>query len=160
MNLTEKDITRFWSKVNKNADHPKGCWEWTAGASTKGYGLIRVQQKSLKAHRISYQLVYGEFPQELHVLHQCDNPACVNPKHLFLGTQADNVHDMDNKDRRANFKGEIHGRAKLTNEQIIEIRSRYVHGSKINGACSLAREYGVHNSTIYRIIFRKRWSHI
>lgn len=92
---------RFWAKVDKTS-HPGGCWLWTAGKDSRGYGTFRV--KSLPhpkkaAHRIAYSLVRGEIGSGLCVLHKCDNPACVNPDHLWLGTQKDNAIDRESKGR-------------------------------------------------------------
>jgi hypothetical protein len=92
---------RFWPKVNKTA--PNGCWEWTACTNELGYGWIAAgtrQGRHLKAHRVSYALAFGEVPEGMSVLHRCDNPLCVKPSHLFLGTQADNMADMIRKGRK------------------------------------------------------------
>jgi hypothetical protein len=88
---------RFWSKVAVTTN-PEECWEWQAAKTTKGYGRITVEDRQLRAHRVSWYLTYNHWP-ELHVLHKCDNPACVNPDHLFLGTDRDNMKDMIHKDR-------------------------------------------------------------
>jgi hypothetical protein len=91
----EKDIIRFWSKVEKT----ETCWIWTAATSTFGHGRFRVNRKSYSPHRLSYELFYGDFDQSLLVCHTCDNPRCVNPDHLFLGTYLDNNRDMFAKGR-------------------------------------------------------------
>lgn len=90
---TVKD--RFWAKVRV----APGCWEWAAAKNGKGYGRIYAWGKQQSAHRVSYALAYGPIPLGLFVLHHCDNPGCVNPNHLFLGTQKDNIHDMLRKGR-------------------------------------------------------------
>ena len=94
--------SRFESKINKPPDNSffsEGCWIWTAGKrGNNGYGGFRVSKDSIKlAHNVSYELYVGEIPKGMKVLHKCDNPLCVNPKHLFLGTQKDNVQDMRQK---------------------------------------------------------------
>jgi hypothetical protein len=174
--------SRFWSKVNKDGPTPAHapelgpCWEWT-GAIAQGYGQIGAgpQGGLLKAHRVSWELHHGSVPSKLRVLHRCDNRRCVNPAHLFLGTQADNVADMDAKGRRRNapLRGDAHparhrsdylargeraGAAKLTEAQVIEIRRR----AKDEGAtgAKLAAEYGVSAWTIYPILRGKTWKHL
>lgn len=100
MDLRESDITRFWNKVDTFSD----CWNWQAGKTKKGYGKFTASRRTLAAHRVSFELSYNKIPDGICVLHHCDNPTCVNPKHLFLGTQADNVADRDYKGRQARGK--------------------------------------------------------
>lgn len=90
-------IDRFLAKIEKTDD----CWFWTGSCNRKGYGQLSTRrgQRPLLVHRFSYEHFIGPIPQDMHVLHQCDNPSCVNPDHLFLGTCADNTHDMMSKDR-------------------------------------------------------------
>jgi len=146
---------RFWEKVKKS----KGCWIWTGSCNMKGYGHIGeggIGGRTLAAHRVAYELTYGSIPTGRFVLHHCDNPSCVNPKHLFLGTQRDNVIDMTKKGHKR-YKahiGEDNGRAKLTWNKVRNIRKRYKAGEN---RMNLANEYGVHWSTINRIVKNKRW---
>jgi len=91
---------RFWSRVDKSDD----CWEWTRGKFTSGYGSVYFKGKRVQTHRVSWVLTFGEIPEHdsyhgMCVLHKCDNPGCVNPDHLFLGTQQDNITDMIHKHR-------------------------------------------------------------
>lgn len=88
-------VERFWSKVDKTGD----CWNWTAGTFHFGHGKFRLNGKMVKAHRLAYELLVGDFDKSLCVLHKCDNPRCVNPEHLFLGTKGDNNSDMTAKGR-------------------------------------------------------------
>lgn len=89
-------MDRFWNKVNKTDT----CWLWTGCTNGIGYGLIRIDTKLYSTHRFSYELHFGKIPVGIHVLHSCDNPLCVNPEHLFLGNQKDNMRDMMNKGRK------------------------------------------------------------
>ncbi len=144
---------RFWRSVNKTAD---GCWLWTAGSRTKqGYGNLRVNGRSTQAHRFSYALHNGPIPNGLHVLHRCDVVACVNPAHLFLGTDADNMADKMAKGRHRALSGEECGTARLTRLKVDEIRARYACGGV--SFMKLAREYGVAKYTINAVINRKTW---
>jgi hypothetical protein len=109
-------IERFWSKVEKTGS----CWVWTAGRDWDGYGNFWLHGANTRAHRYSWSLHNGEIPIGLCVLHRCDNPSCVNPSHLFLGTSADNSRDRDLKGRTA--RHERHGSAKLKPRDIEYIR--------------------------------------
>lgn len=100
---------RFESRIRVTP----GCWLWTGARCGDGYGNIRGQGRVLRAHRVSFQLYVGEIQQGLHVLHSCDNPACVNPAHLRLGTHQDNMDDMYSKGRREPARGLRNGATKL-----------------------------------------------
>lgn len=103
-----KDIARFWAKV-KFRIMPDQCWEWAASKFKNDYGKFRHSGKTLYTHRVSWELTNGAIPDGLCVLHECDNPACVNPSHLFLGTQLDNIRDRHNKKRDVDWYGIRHG---------------------------------------------------
>ena len=151
---------RFWAKVNKNGPvHPTfgPCWVWIAGKFRHGYGAIAIAGRLRKAHRFSWELHFGPIPDGLCVLHRCDNPSCVNPDHLFLGTDADNMADRDQKGRQA--KGQRH-LAKLTEDQVREIRRRYQRDSAISGSTALAREFGTSHQTILRVVKNHCWKHV
>lgn len=168
---------RFWAKVCKaNGD---GCWEWN-GSTDGRYGAIWMNGRLQKAHRVSYEMQVGLIPAGLSVCHSCDNPRCVRPDHLFLGTQSDNLLDATAKGRNGaqvhperlargsrngmhtqperRSRGEENGMAKLTTDQVREIRHRY-KPRKINHR-RLAAEYGVSPSTILDIFHRRTWSHV
>ena len=171
----------FWAKVNKDgatvmADLGQ-CWEWTASRNEWGYGaVLKKKYGQASAHRYSWVLHNGPIPDGLWVLHRCDNPGCVRPDHLFLGTVADNNADKTNKGRQARkethgdyfargtshgaethpekFRGEGNHFAKLTEAQVIEIRARV---GKRNGA-ALAREFGVTRGAVNAIKRGRAWN--
>lgn len=139
---------RFWDKVNLwfgIAD--EDCWNWVA-AKTFGYGRLNVNKRSRLAHHLSWIMYKSEIPEEMNVLHKCDNRACVNPSHLFLGTLKDNNQDCNNKQR--NY-------CKLTSEQVKEIRTRLKDCNQSQS--ELAREYKVSNTMITDIKLNKWWKH-
>lgn len=144
---------RFWSKVQK-AD---GCWLWQAGTFASGYGIFRVGDKLLKAHRVAYELYFGPIPVGLCACHRCDVRACVNPGHLFLGTRKDNNADRDAKGRTNTPKGEAHGSARLTAAQVRAIRASARNGKTHQ---SLAADYGVCRQNITDICLGRRWKHL
>jgi hypothetical protein len=149
-------MKRFWDKVNKT----QTCWLWTAAKDETGRGYFNVNQKAKRVHRLSYEMHKGPIPNGLLVCHTCDVPSCVNPDHLFLGTNAENMRDMGNKKRskfhKVKFMGTKHGMSKLTDEDVLEIRSRYRFG---NGH-KLAKEFGISTSVISAIVNNKIWKHL
>jgi hypothetical protein len=142
------NINKFWIKVKKTSD----CWHWIASKS-KGYGNF----KNKAAHRISYEIHYGKIPEKMCVCHKCDNPACVRPDHLFLGTVSDNNKDKASKNRAARNVGELAGGVKLTSKMVFEIRERAKAGIKQS---QIAKEYKISCAQICRIVNYSRWSHI
>lgn len=151
---------RFLDKVNKNGPNIIGtkCWAWTASVNNKGYGKFGIDYKVKVASRVSYCLFKGEIPEGICVLHRCDNPLCVNPDHLFLGTQLDNIKDMHDKKRRRCGIGERQGKARLTEKQVIDIRRSFSIGEKTRS--ELAKQYGVAYGTIFAIIANTAWRHL
>lgn len=133
-----------------------GCWLWCG--ATRNYGVMRIGQDGpgsrVSAHRLAWELFNGVIHNGLCVLHRCDVPQCVNPAHLFLGTVLDNNTDRTTKGRSGAARGEHHPSAKLTNEQVIEIRG--MRGS----LSSIARKFCVDKMLISRIKRRKSWGHI
>lgn len=137
------------------------CWYWFGSQDTGGYGVIRDKNlNSTKAHRLSWNLFYGEIPDKMMVLHKCDVRNCVNPDHLFLGTQNDNMKDMAKKKRGVNVPriGERNPMHKLNSESVKSIRIEYSHG-KISYK-NLGKKYNVSPMTICRVVNYKLWSHI
>mgnify|MGYP000443963359 CR=1 FL=1 len=145
----------FWDNVNVGA--PDACWDWKYATIRAGYGYRwrRGGEGDRYTHREAYRLTHGEIPDGMFVCHSCDRPICCNPAHLFLGTPADNVHDMVRKQRHA--YGERAATATLTEEQVREIRQRWARGEQ---AQCLASEYGVVQMTIYTVVRRKSWRHL
>jgi len=136
--------------------HPDECWPWPH-CGTNGYGTVGYRYGRYYAHRTSYEVAHGPIPAGLHVLHRCDNPPCVNPAHLFLGTHADNMADAAAKGRTSRcgkVKGSDHPLAKLDAQKVREIR-----GSDEMGV-TLARRYGVYPTLICRVRQRKSWAHV
>ncbi len=147
---------RFWEKVDKRGG--LDCWLWTACVNRKGrYGHIRLGRTMVLAHRVAYQLQYGSIDSAIKVLHECDTPLCCNPAHLFLGTQRNNIHDMEAKGRGVHPKGEMGPGAKLTEEKVAEIRRAYVFGSRTHGGPALGRKYEVSAAQICNIVTEKNW---
>ncbi len=155
----EQATATFWSRVDKSGGED-ACWLWTANNNGTGYGIMRWRGKNQVASRISYELAHGSIPDGLCVLHACDNRACVNPLHLWVGTYKDNMQDMIKKGRQNNVRssiceGEKNPHAKLTTQQVIEIRRKYRIGDVSQRA--LGDEYGVSDTTICEIIKRQKW---
>jgi len=132
------------------------CWEWTRHITKWGYGVVKVEGKAQLAHRISYLVFKGD-PIGMCVLHTCDNPKCINPDHLFLGTNSDNVKDKVSKNRQSKigeYPGERHHSAKLTNKDVLFIREKTLSQTK------LARMFETTQPNISLIQNRVNWTHI
>ncbi len=173
---------RFWGYVKKGPN----CWEWQRARKRGGYGVFKMSGKMHAAQRVAWKFTHGNIPNDLCVLHHCDNPPCVRPDHLWLGTNLDNVKDRDSKKRQASGgrngmrthperiargirsgahthpekrpRGEKNGRAKLTAEKVREIRQLHGKTNLIQGR--LAKIFGVSRAIINRIVLRKSWKHI
>lgn len=152
---------RFWSKVGN--ERGNGCWEWAAWKDKDGYGAMKLRSEGLalmaRAHRISYVLHHGEIPDGLIVRHRCDNPSCVNPSHLLLGTTAENMADKVRRGRLPNQRGERNPANKLNDEavrQIIAVLSRPDPPTQKE----IANQFGISQMTVSLIRQGKVWSHI
>lgn len=147
------EVARFWGKVRiPRVDATVNqCWEWVGSKKLKGYGIFRrTAGKTCAAHRYSWELHFGEISDPLLVCHHCDNPSCVRPSHLFLGTDQDNVDDRVRKGRSARLSGEQHPRSKVSTEQAAAFRIAYFDRGISQKA--LAAQYGLSAATVYRAI--------
>lgn len=151
--LSKSDIKRFWAFVDKKG--PDDCWIWGGGGPNNRYGNFSVgsrqNAKTLLAHRVSYFLTYGE--TDLQVCHKCDVPRCVNPLHLFAGTQKDNRVDCKNKERTA--RGCEHGKSVLNEETVFKIIDLYQTNKSIS---SIAHQLGRAETTVRHVIDGRTWS--
>lgn len=139
---------RFYENVNLNM-------MWVGRIDKDGYGRLFNGQKKIGAHRFSYELHNGKIPKGMCVLHSCDNPACVNPEHLHLGTNYENIQERVKRNRSA--QGEKVNTSKLTSKDVIEIRNKHKNGLSIR---DLMDEYGVKRTAISYIIHKINWKHI
>lgn len=157
--LITSPAERFWLKVNKNgaiprhAPHLGPCWLWTGARRSGGYGHVNVAGRFVAAHRFALQLTGSQPRNDLAVLHRCDNPPCVNPEHLRIGTQAENVHDMISKGRQRYVIGESNASAKLTASAAIDI----YHCNEANAV--IAARFGIDQTVVSRIKTGKAWQH-
>lgn len=162
--FTDADIKRFWSRVDKKSED--ACWEWEGYRNIEGYGRITINSKLHLVHRVSWIIHNGEIPDgnlpygTMFICHTCDNPSCVNPAHLFIGTNKDNMRDKNDKGRGGGrgLKGEENSMHKLTECQVKEIREKYE--PRVYTLDMLAAEYGVTFQHIQTIITNKAWRHL
>jgi hypothetical protein len=162
--IPESVIPAFWDNVQKGPLEDD-CWLWTGAKRGNGYGCLRIPYngvwKTYYTHRISWVLHYGPIKDGMKICHgECNNPSCVNPRHLWEGTQKENLEDMDRKGRRVStkVKGEEHYNHKLTTEQVLEIRELWKTGKFFYN--DLAKIFKVSTNCIGSIIRRDTWEHI
>ena len=148
----------FWSHCIKTADN---CLIWQGtwmGKRNLRYGQIKVKGKSMGAHRYSWMLSHGIIPIGLHVLHHCDNSLCVNPDHLWLGTNLDNISDCVSKGRNRSGRGSQHGKAKLSESIVVKMRELYATGRYSHS--KMARLFGISKSQSIRTVNKIYWKHV
>lgn len=143
---------RFWTRTKRCG----GCIEWQGACDSEGYGKFSIFHSGFRAHRVAYYLFHGVDPGQELVRHRCDNTRCVNPRHLLLGSQQENIADMDTRGRRGKvfLKGERSGRAVLTAKDVRKIRKSE------SSHAELARQYGVSRGCIQHVRNRLNWKHI
>lgn len=153
-------VERFWARVD--LDGLGGCWLWTGAKNGMGYGCLDVDGRTVRAHRFSYEMEHGPVPSDMLVCHHCDNPSCVNPDHLFLGTPSDNMRDMARKGRSGGYRSgvgnglteERHPMARLARSDVARIKAMLFAG---HTQTSIAALYGVRPNTISRIARGETW---
>lgn len=150
---------RFWRYVSKS----DGCWEWTGAKSPQGYGQLRVAGRTINATRLSIQIHTGQvLDRHDYACHHCDNPGCVRPDHLFVGTCSDNFQDMARKHgwpkRPHQPRGSKVKNSRLTEEDVKIIRSSYV--PRVVTRAQLAKRFGVSVATINEVVYRRYWRHV
>lgn len=183
--LNDKEFKRYWSKVQISND---SCWVWNGTRLSFGHGHFWFRGKLILTHRLSWLIHRGPIPDGLCICHKCDNPPCVNPDHLFIGTKGDNTRDMEMKGRSNHPSGDANGArtkpetrargenngsvihpesrprgientsTKLTEEMVIEIRALYSSG--FTNKCALGRRFGVTEANIRSIVTRVTWRHV
>jgi hypothetical protein len=148
---TAKERLTDYSKPTEN-----GCINFTGSKNWFGHGEITYRGKKYRAHRLAYIEYIGPIPEGMVICHKCDNPSCINPNHLFAGTQADNLRDAINKKRMKapNPRGVKHGLAKLTDEKVIAIRKDQ------RTQRAIAADYGIHQTTVKNIKLNRTWKHV
>lgn len=145
---------RFWSKVEKT----DGCWLWTGSTHPFGYGQLSTShgERPARAHRLAYELAHGNIPSGMHVLHACDNPRCVRPDHLMLGTPKDNMRGASARGRM--LRGESHKNSKLTDIEVRRMRLLYLSGEYTQS--QLSDQFGIDPANVSYIVRNKTWRHL
>lgn len=146
--LSPEDIGRFWSKMRRG--DPAECWPWLAGRFSEGYGSFKIGPKDYPAHCVAYTLLNGAIPDDCGGLHECDRPDCVNPFHIWAGTDRDNQRDAAEKGRRRNHV--------LKAADVAELKATYAAGETSHR--ELAAVYGVSRSTVSNILSGKTRNHV
>lgn len=151
----DQKIASFWARIDQSGD----CWVWTGAKAKSGYGAVTIFGKTKPAHRVAYELAHGvALTSRQFVCHSCDNRACCNPAHLWVGSNQDNIEDMLRKGRqhlnRGTVRGERHGNAKLTEDAVRQIRTSSKRPTE------LASEYGLSINAVCAVLTRQTWKHV
>lgn len=152
--MNRSDPERIFSRIRITE---RGCWEYLRGRSSKGYGVVSVNNKATSTHCLAYELRVGLIPDGMCVLHQCDNPPCINPAHLFLGTRGENNTDRERKGRSDDRRGELNPGHRLTESQVVEIHNRRVSGDSLQ---AIADAYGITRNYVTSILSGDAWPHV
>lgn len=150
--VSEKVLSRFWEKVNKKGESE--CWNWLSAKNISEYGQIEYNGNTIPSHRISWMIHNGEIPKDLYVLHRCNNPKCVNPKHLYIGTQNDNMKQMVNDGRSC--YGERHWCSKLNWDTVNKIREEYANDKNVT-IHGLSDRYRMSTTAMTYIVLNKQF---
>ncbi|HLM56382.1 MAG TPA: HNH endonuclease [Pyrinomonadaceae bacterium] len=150
-------IARFWKRVDSSRG-PDDCWLWSGHIGENGYGIISINGRGYKAHRVSFFLEHGRISNDRLILHRCDVRACVNPSHLFQGTPKDNSQDAVRKGRNTRLYGERNGKAKLSRESVLAIR-RMCRRPNVYQK-DVARHFGVSEATVSYVVNGGRWKKV
>ena len=152
MILSNSQLARFWSKV-RVTNNEYSCWEWAGAIDGTGYGQLRINKTSIRAHRQAWEIFNGPIPEGLFACHKCDNRKCCNPFHIFLGTNQQNIDDAKKKGRIP--CGEAHHSAKLTLSIVRRVRSLYESGQYTQKQITIIT--GIPKSTVHQITSRQTW---
>lgn len=158
--MSEWHLNRYGSTKDRLLNGKQevgGCWIWKRSATRDGYGVMAIKGRQHRVHRLAYREFIGEVADDQLVCHRCDTPLCFNPDHLFLGTPADNSADMAAKGRCVTIKGQYHANAKLTNENILTIKSLREQGLTL---LEIGRQLNVSFQLVSSIIRGQRWTHL
>jgi hypothetical protein len=147
---------RFLAKIDMGA--PDECWEWRGDRAPFGHGRLTHAKRQVLAHRLAYALWNGDLPADAFICHHCDNPPCCNPAHLYAGTHRQNMRDKVVRGRTSSNPGESNGYARLTDEEVLMIRSDWATGRWKQR--ELAARYGTSQANVWQIVNRKKWRHL